>query len=636
MTPRFAGPTLLMLMAMAAPAPAATFGLSTPARGGAEASAIASIEARSVVRLDELARRIDASRDPLERHALDRDVARVKLDADLEILRVRASLARSRGNAAAADGFEATIAMLQAPAFHAPVSRASKAPDDPAAGDAAMGTVATPRDSRAVFAAGIPGIAAAPAERTAAGANLDATATPIGWYAPVVPRSDATATSGSCQPTVTLDPNVQSYASWSWTQTGATLASYRTDLHLDDVLAASFGIGGASDGTHSLLNVALGFVDGGRHTLTSVVDPGNTLAETNESDNQYAIQYIWQPYALSSGVPVPHAAPPSPGAASFPLQNSDGFMFQRPNTSFAWVVSEAPNSANDDYDLTVFDDYSTSTSGFNNWLASAGNSGNRTDFIAGHYAGTPATIYPAVTRFTSNAGAGFDIDAIDAQGRNTTPNANTFWFDETIDVNRLANVYEAYMTAGEDWYVQLHRLSGPATPLIEVYTGAPGVLDLRGTGTPSMLLPNTTEWSVVGPYHAPDTGWHPVVVYRDTGANANQAITYDFAITQVGFLGAPEAVADRTFAFLGATPNPVASHAQFDFVLPAPGRAALALYDVGGRRVRSIADGTFAAGRQSIARDGRDGRGSALAAGGYWARLDAAGRTLSRTIAVMP
>src|SRR5690606_30325148 len=53
---------------------------------------------------------------------------------------------------------------------------------------------------------------------------------------------------------------------------------------------------------------------------------------------------------------------------------------------------------------------------------------------------------------------------------------------------------------------------------------------------------------------------------------------------------------------LGApSPNPLVAAGTVAFSLDAPGRAALALYDALGRRVATLADGTFAADRHEAA-----------------------------------
>jgi hypothetical protein len=58
----------------------------------------------------------------------------------------------------------------------------------------------------------------------------------------------------------------------------------------------------------------------------------------------------------------------------------------------------------------------------------------------------------------------------------------------------------------------------------------------------------------------------------------------------------------------------------------------LALYDLRGREVRVLADGAFPAGPQALSFDGRDLHGRQLAAGVYFARLDAAGDKAQSTV----
>lgn len=85
-----------------------------------------------------------------------------------------------------------------------------------------------------------------------------------------------------------------------------------------------------------------------------------------------------------------------------------------------------------------------------------------------------------------------------------------------------------------------------------------------------------------------------------------------------------------------AYPNPATDRVSIDFQLPLPGRVSLGVYNVMGQRVRSLVDGDQAAGRFSVAWDGRDGGGRRVAGGVYLYRLeyrDAAG-VLGRQAAV--
>jgi flagellar hook assembly protein FlgD len=55
----------------------------------------------------------------------------------------------------------------------------------------------------------------------------------------------------------------------------------------------------------------------------------------------------------------------------------------------------------------------------------------------------------------------------------------------------------------------------------------------------------------------------------------------------------------------------------------------LAIYGLQGEVVRTLADGQGAAGPNHVAWDGRDEAGHAVAAGAYFVRLEAFGRTLT-------
>ena len=68
-------------------------------------------------------------------------------------------------------------------------------------------------------------------------------------------------------------------------------------------------------------------------------------------------------------------------------------------------------------------------------------------------------------------------------------------------------------------------------------------------------------------------------------------------------------------------PNPFRETTRFSFSVARISPLLLVIYDVGGRRVRTLVSGTFPAGRHQATWDGLDDEGSALASGVYFARL---------------
>jgi flagellar hook assembly protein FlgD len=73
-----------------------------------------------------------------------------------------------------------------------------------------------------------------------------------------------------------------------------------------------------------------------------------------------------------------------------------------------------------------------------------------------------------------------------------------------------------------------------------------------------------------------------------------------------------------------ADPNPFRDRTEVVFSLPRRMTAQLSVFDVTGRRVRTLAGGELAAGEHRVPWDGRDQSGRSAAAGAYFVRLDVA------------
>ncbi len=83
---------------------------------------------------------------------------------------------------------------------------------------------------------------------------------------------------------------------------------------------------------------------------------------------------------------------------------------------------------------------------------------------------------------------------------------------------------------------------------------------------------------------------------------------------------------------LAAGPNPFAGTLSIRWSLPVAGEASLAVYDVGGRLVRTLERGAATAGAHVSSWDGRDDAGHAARAGTYWLRLQAGAIERTRTV----
>lgn len=71
-----------------------------------------------------------------------------------------------------------------------------------------------------------------------------------------------------------------------------------------------------------------------------------------------------------------------------------------------------------------------------------------------------------------------------------------------------------------------------------------------------------------------------------------------------------------------AYPNPFRSGTTVRFTLPGAGPVRLAVHDLAGRRLRTLASGEWAAGAHEVRWDGLDERGAPVARGTYFVRLE--------------
>jgi hypothetical protein len=86
---------------------------------------------------------------------------------------------------------------------------------------------------------------------------------------------------------------------------------------------------------------------------------------------------------------------------------------------------------------------------------------------------------------------------------------------------------------------------------------------------------------------------------------------------------------------IAARPNPFSTGTRVEFNLPDAGTARINVYDVQGRRVRTIHDGVMAAGSHEVSWDGTDDAGRRLASGVYWITLTSAGRESHQQVVFM-
>ncbi len=128
-------------------------------------------------------------------------------------------------------------------------------------------------------------------------------------------------------------------------------------------------------------------VRGGRHTTWLVADPDGLQPETDETNNGYARQWVWEPVNLAPSDPLVFTEPPvrfagfdyAPDGAAF-FANMDGLRLAG-NPGNEWRVSAISSVNGSDYDIYLFDPTSAPDSGFETPLISSRFGSGTTDLV---------------------------------------------------------------------------------------------------------------------------------------------------------------------------------------------------------------------------------------------------------------
>lgn len=97
-------------------------------------------------------------------------------------------------------------------------------------------------------------------------------------------------------------------------------------------------------------------------------------------------------------------------------------------------------------------------------------------------------------------------------------------------------------------------------------------------------------------------------------------------------LGVDPTLASGEVQMAPAAPNPARGGTTVAFTLPKAAQGSVAVFDLAGRKLRTLASGTLAAGWTRITWDLRDDRGADVPSGFYLVRLEVGGRHLTQPV----
>lgn len=130
--------------------------------------------------------------------------------------------------------------------------------------------------------------------------------------------------------------------------------------------------------------------------------------------------------------------------------------------------------------------------------------------------------------------------------------------------------------------------------------------------------------------------WWRVRSYDNINNWSAFSAPWKFVVQTMGAGGQPEIpVLPQTLMLSPARPNPSLVKAEISYQLPKAGPVAIALYNVAGARVATLAEGLKSAGHHTVTWDLKDDAGLRVANGIYMIRLSSGGRTAAGKITVI-
>jgi len=155
------------------------------------------------------------------------------------------------------------------------------------------------------------------------------------------------------------------------------------------------------------------------------------------------------------------------------------------------------------------------------------------------------------------------------------------------------------------------------------------------------VLPFASGFQNLSGSHCIAFGDDGALYVADPGSNqpfsntigTSQRSVWRFA-AQESVADVPEGIVDR-LALRAPSPNPASATTAFAIELPRGGATSLVLYDLAGRRVRTLFDGVLDAGAHPVVWNLTDEDGRAVRAGLYMARCEWEGRVVTRRVAVV-
>ena len=125
-------------------------------------------------------------------------------------------------------------------------------------------------------------------------------------------------------------------------------------------------------------------------------------------------------------------------------------------------------------------------------------------------------------------------------------------------------------------------------------------------------------------------------VFADAGVQITPVTTADALVTIGAILDVPGDRTPRAGTSLRAWPNPMRSRSTLELSLPTEARVSVTVFDILGREVRHLAEGSYPAGDHRLDWDGTRDDGTSVPAGVYLYRVTHPEGVLTRRVLRLP
>ncbi len=458
--------------------------------------------------------------------------------------------------------------------------------------------------------------------------------TPGIWYGPIVPRHEEDSTPYSAPLPALLWGGLDTHFNWGGLNVNAVESGpFVTDLFVDDeprwyVNMSSKGFRESALAMNTPSDPPFSTVWGGRHHLRSFIDSQNDVDEELEDNNNYVESFVWTPLILASGQPLFRQAPPICCPFGWgPWFSSDGYRSIREADAVWWsAFAVLPEEATAEFDAYAYLPSTGSQSGFAEPVAGDQAFGGGTTFNIVNYNRVQENeVDFAAVNFTGHTGD-FAVELADALGTELVNSLPHVVPAGTIAAGSIVKVHELEITqqvVGLPISIALGNVSGNADLGFAVFDndetfGSPSTAlvdaDLGGDGA---------DESATVVFDTAD--YYGLVVYKvgssDLGKNATYGLELSLSTTGVDTPGlAPPPAA---FALRVAGENPFHQVARLDYDVPVGGgEVRVVVFDVAGRQVRTLVEGSVEPGRHPLHWDGADQAGRAVSPGVYFVQFE--------------